>query len=139
MTDTPTDDSATSPVSRILPGPGDLRHYPAHNLVAWRPEGVLDDRCWTRLVNGSALLKEHRRHLRFVDLSRLTDIAMRTNHMFDLRKRAEAAGAQPMKSAIYSEISVLACPDVKFDGRNADRREGISIARKQRFSWKAGG
>ena len=28
---------------RIIPGPADLRHYPAHNLVAWQPQGVLDD------------------------------------------------------------------------------------------------
>ena len=38
------DDSKSSPTSRIMLGPPDLRHYPAHNLVAWQPQGVLDDR-----------------------------------------------------------------------------------------------
>ena len=31
------------PASRIVPGPADLRQSAAHNLVAWRPQGVMDD------------------------------------------------------------------------------------------------
>lgn len=42
---------------------------------------------------------------RFVDLSRLTSVAVRTSHVFDFaRKRAEQfAGTTPVKSAIFSE------------------------------------
>ena len=43
MPGNPTDDSEPLPASRIMPGPADLLHYPAHNLVAWQPQGVLDD------------------------------------------------------------------------------------------------
>ena len=43
MPDDPTDDSEPLPVSRIIPGPAHLRQYPAHDLVAWQPQGVLDD------------------------------------------------------------------------------------------------
>ena len=31
------------PVSRNLPGPPFLRHYPTHQLVTWQPQGILDD------------------------------------------------------------------------------------------------
>jgi hypothetical protein len=44
MPDNPTDDSGPLPASMIIPGPAHLRQYPAHDLVAWQPQGVLDDR-----------------------------------------------------------------------------------------------
>jgi hypothetical protein len=43
MPDSSTDNSKCLAAPRIIPGPADLRHYPAHNLVAWQPQGVLDD------------------------------------------------------------------------------------------------
>jgi len=43
MPDNPTDDSEPLLASRIIPGPAHLRQYPAHDLVAWQPQGVLDD------------------------------------------------------------------------------------------------
>ena len=43
MPGNPTNDSEPLPASRIMPGPADLRHYSPHNLVAWQPQGVLDD------------------------------------------------------------------------------------------------
>ena len=43
MPGNPTADSEPLPASRIIPGPTHLRQYPAHNLVAWQPQGVLDD------------------------------------------------------------------------------------------------
>ena len=39
-----TDDSEPLPASRIIPGPAHLRQYPAHDLIVWQPQGVLDDR-----------------------------------------------------------------------------------------------
>jgi hypothetical protein len=105
MTDTPTD-SQSSPVSRVLPGPGDLRHYPAHNLIAWRPEGVLDDPLLDQIGEWLCTIERTSPPFdRYVDLSRLKEVAVRSNHVFDFaRKRAEQLqGAQPMRSAIYSE------------------------------------
>ena len=106
MPGNPTDDSEPLPASRIMPGPADLLHYPAHNLVAWQPQGVLDDSLldeigvWLCNIEGaSAPLK------RFVDLSRLTMVAVRTSHVFEFaRKRAEQfAGVTAVKSALLSE------------------------------------
>jgi len=83
-----------------------LRQYPAHNLVAWQPQGVLDDQLLDEIgewlcdiEKASAPLK------RFVDFSRLTEVAVRTNHVFAFaRKRAEQfAGLTPVKSALFSE------------------------------------
>ena len=92
--------------SRTLPGPALLRHYPAHNLVVWRPEGTLDDELldeigkWLCQVENPADPFE-----RFVDFSRLTKVAVRTDHVFEFaRKRAEQfAAVRPVKSAFYAE------------------------------------
>jgi len=101
-----TDDSEPLPASSIVPGMAHLRQYPAHNLVAWQPQGVLDDQLLDEIgewlcdiEKASAPLK------RFVDFSRLTEVAVRTNHVFAFaRKRAEQfAGFTPVKSALFSE------------------------------------
>ena len=49
--------------------------------------------------------KRHREFKRFVDFSRLTEVAVRTNHLFEFaRKRAEQfAGITPVKSALFSK------------------------------------
>ena len=100
------DNSKTLRASTIIPGPAHLRHYPAHALVAWQPQGVLDDRLlddiaeWLcRIEKASAPFK------RFVDFSRLTRVAIRTSHVFKFaRKRAKQfAGVTPVKSALFSE------------------------------------
>jgi hypothetical protein len=99
-------DSEPLPVSRIVPWPAHLRQYPAHDLVAWQPQGVLDDHLLDEIgewlcdiEKASAPLK------RFVDFSRLTSVAVRTKHVFAFaRKRAEQyAGVTPVKSALFSE------------------------------------
>jgi hypothetical protein len=106
MPGNPTDDSKPLPASRIMPGPTHLRHYPAHNLVAWQPQGILDDQLldeigeWLcNIEKASAPFK------RFVDFSRLTSVAVRTRHVFEFaRKRAEQfAGVTPVKSALFSD------------------------------------
>jgi len=35
--------NASRAISRSVPGPDFLRHYPAHRLMAWQPRGTLDD------------------------------------------------------------------------------------------------
>ena len=100
------DDLEPLPASRITPGPPHLRHYPAYNLVAWQPQGVLDDLMldeigeWLCIIEMVSLPFE-----RFIDLSRLTEVAVRTSHVFRFaRKRAEQyAGVTPVKSALFSE------------------------------------
>ena len=106
MPDHSTEESEPLPASRILPGPAHLWQYPAHNLVAWQPQGVMDDQLLDEIgewlcdiEKASAPLK------RFVDFSRLASVAVRTNHVFAFaRKRAEQfAGITPVKSALFSE------------------------------------
>jgi hypothetical protein len=106
MPDNPTDDSEPLPVSRIIPGPAHLRQYPAHDLVAWQPQGVLDDSLLDEIAEWlCAIDKASPPFRRFVDLSRLTMVAVRTSHVFEFaRKRAEQfAGVTPVKSALFSE------------------------------------
>jgi len=106
MPDNPTDDSEPLPASRIIPGPTHLRQYPAHDLVAWQPQGVLDDRLLDEIGEWLCAIEETSPpSKRFVDLSRLTMVAVRTSHVFKFaRKRAEQfAGVTPVKSALFSE------------------------------------
>ena len=106
MPDNPADDSEPLPASRIIPGPAHLWQYPAHNLIAWQPQGVLDDRLLDEIGEWlCAIEKASPPEKRFVDFSRLTEVAVRTNHLFEFaRKRAEQfAGVTPVKSALFSE------------------------------------
>ena len=100
------DNSELSPASRILPGPAHLRTYPAHDLVAWQPQGVLDDRLLDELGEWLCDIEKVWPPLRrFVDFDRLTEVAVRTSHVFNFaRKRAEQfPGVTPVKSALFSE------------------------------------
>jgi hypothetical protein len=92
-----------------MPRPADLRRYAAHNLVAWQPQGVLDDQLLDEI--GEWLCQIEKVSVpfnRFVDFSRLTSVAVRTKHIFAFaRKRAEQyAGGPPVKSALFSEYWV---------------------------------
>ena len=105
MPDDPTGDSRSA-ASRALPGPPHLRHYPAHDLVAWRPHGVLDDELLDAIGEWLSQIENPSEPFdRFIDFSRLVRVAVRTNHVFEFaRKRAEQfTAARPVKSALFSE------------------------------------
>ena len=100
------EDSEPLPVSRVIRGPAHLRHYPAHDLLAWQPQGVLDDRLLDEIWGWLIAIEESSPPLRrFVDFSQLTQVAVRTSHVFEFaRKRAaQSAGFTPVKSALFSE------------------------------------
>ena len=106
MPGNPTDDSEPLPTSRIIPGPTHLRQYPAHNLVAWQPQGVLDDQLLDEIGEWLCHIEKVLVPFnRFVDFSRLTSVAVRTRHVFEFaRKRVEQfAGVTPVKSALFSD------------------------------------
>ena len=106
MPDNPIDDSEASPASTIIPEPAHLWQYRAHDLIAWQPQGVLDDRLLDDIGEWLCAIEETSPpSKRFVDLSRLTMVAVRTSHVFNFaRKRAEQfAGDTPVKSALFSE------------------------------------
>jgi len=106
MPNNPIDDSEALPVSTVFPEPAHLWQYPAHDLIAWQPQGVLDDRLLDEIGEWLCAIEETSPpSKRFIDLSRLTMVAVRTSHVFKFaRKRAEQfAGDRPVKSALFSE------------------------------------
>ena len=106
MPDNPTDDSEALPASTIIPQPAHLWQYPTHDLIAWQPQGVMDDRLLDGIGEWLCAIEETSPpSKRFVDLSRLTMVAVRTSHVFKFaRKRAEQfGGITPVKSALFSE------------------------------------
>ena len=106
MPDNPADDSKPLPASTIVPGPAHLWQYPAHSLIIWQPQGVLDDRLLDEIGEWICTIeKASPPEKRFVDFSRLMEVAVRTNHLFEFaRKRAEQfAGMTPVKSALFSK------------------------------------
>ena len=106
MPNDPTDDSEASGPSTVIPEPAHLWQYRAHDLIAWQPQGVLDDRLLDDIGEWLCGIEETSSpSKRFVDLSRLTMVAVRTSHVFKFaRKRAERfAGVTPVKSALFSE------------------------------------
>ena len=93
-------------VSKNLPGPPFLRHYPAQQLVAWQPQGTLDDDMLDQIAEWLVIVeKVSLPFKRFVDLSQLTTVAVRTRHVFEFaRKRAEEfAGVAPVRAALFCD------------------------------------
>src|SRR5262245_64850892 len=78
---------ASGAISRNLPGPPFLRHYPAHELVAWRPQGTLDDLMLDEIAQWLLVFEEVARPFkRFVGFSRLAAVAGRTRHVFEVAR-----------------------------------------------------
>jgi hypothetical protein len=97
---------ASAPKSKRLPGPPFLRHYAELQLIAWRPEGVLDDGMLDQITEWLLdIERETPQFKRFIDLSRLTAIAVRTSHIFEIaRRRAEEfAGPDAVQTALFCD------------------------------------
>ena len=106
MPDNPTDDLERLLASGIIPGPAGVREYPAHNLLAWQPQGILGDQLLDDIGEWICHIEKASTPFnRFVDLSRLTGVAVRTRHVFKFaRHRAEHyAGVGSVKSALFSD------------------------------------
>ena len=107
--DSPADSAnpkAVGTISKNLPGPPFLRHYPAYKLVTWQPQGTLDDVMLDEIAEWLlAFEKVAHPFKRFVDLSRLTTVAIRTRHVFEFaRKRTEQfEGVAPVRTALFSD------------------------------------
>src|SRR5438874_10623287 len=96
------DDTASRAISKSLPGPDFLRYYPAHRLMAWQPQGTLDDLMLDQIAEWLVdIEKGFLPFKRFVDLSQLTTVAVRTRHVFEVaRRRAEQfTGVEPVRTA----------------------------------------
>ena len=101
-----TGSKASRAISQSVPGPFYLRYYPDHRLMAWQPQGTLDDLMLDQIAEWLVHIeKAFLPFKRFVDLSQLTTVAVRTRHVFEVaRRRAEQfTGVEPVRTALFSE------------------------------------
>ncbi len=102
----PGDPKESNPVSRHLPGPPFLRHYPAHKLIAWQPRGTFDDALLDQMAEWLVSVeKAFIPFKRYIDLSQLEAVAITTHHLLEFaRKRAEQfPGTVPVRTALFCE------------------------------------
>jgi hypothetical protein len=101
-----TGSKASLAISQSVPGPFFLRHYPDHRLMAWQPQGTLDDLMLDQIAEWLVHIeKAFLPFKRFVDFSQLTTVAVRTGHVFKVaRRRAEQfRGVEHVRTALFSE------------------------------------
>jgi hypothetical protein len=101
-----TDSKAPRAISQSVPGPFFLRYYPEHRLMAWQPQGTLDDLMLDQIAEWLVHIeKAFGPFKRFIDFNRLTTVAVRTGHVFKVaRRRAEQfRGVEPVRTALFSE------------------------------------
>jgi hypothetical protein len=91
-----------------MPGAPFLRYYAKHQLVAWQPQGVLDDRMLDEIAEWLIPTEKALHFNRFVDLSQLTEVEISARHVFDYaqRRAKEFAGVEPVRSALFCEYWV---------------------------------
>jgi hypothetical protein len=104
--DDSTGSKASRAISHSVPGPFFLRYYPAHRLMAWQPQGALDDLMLDQIAEWLVHIeKAFLPFKRFVDFSQLTTVTVRSRHVFEVaRRRAEQfTGVEPVQTALFSE------------------------------------
>ena len=100
------DSNASGAISKSLPGPDFLRYYPAHRLMAWQPQGTLDDLMLDQIADWLVGIEKASLSLkRFVDLSKLTAVAVRSRHVFEFaqKRAARFTGVEPVRTALFSD------------------------------------
>jgi len=106
--DDSTDSKASRAISKPLPGVDFLRYYPDHRLIAWQPQGTLDDLMLNDIADWLVDIEKEslpfRYFKRFVDFTQLTIVAVRTDHVFEFaRKRAQQlTGGEPVRTALFA-------------------------------------
>ena len=104
--DDSTGSKASRTISKSLPGPDFLRYYPAHRLIAWQPQGTLDDLMLNQIADWLVdIEKVFPPFKRFIDFSQLTTVAVRPGHVFKVaRRRAQQfTGVEPVRTALFSD------------------------------------
>jgi hypothetical protein len=106
LPDDSTGSQAVHAISNILPGKDCLRYYPAHRLMAWQPQGTLDDRMLDQIAEWLVdIEQEYLPFKRFVDLSHLPALAVRTRHVFEFARNREKqfTGVESVRTALFSD------------------------------------
>jgi hypothetical protein len=131
-----TDSKASRTISKSLPGPDFSRYYPAHRLMAWQPQGTLDDLMLNEIADWLVdIEKVFPPFKRFIDFSQLTTVAVRPGHVFKVaRRRAQQfTGVEPVRTALFSDDLVTLAIARLYEslmGGNADRGAGIFRSRQ---------
>ena len=82
-----------------------MRYYPVHRLIAWQKQGTLDDLILDQIANWLVdIEKVFPPFKRFIDFSQLTNVAVRSSHVFKVaRRRAQQfTGVEPVRTALFS-------------------------------------
>jgi hypothetical protein len=105
----PPDDStgskASLAISKSLPSPDFMRYYPAHRLMTWQPQGTLEDLMLDQIADWLVDIERvFPPFKRFIDFSQLTNVAVRTSHVFKVaRRRAQQfTGIETVRTALFS-------------------------------------
>ena len=104
-----TGSKASRAISKPLPGPDFLRYHPDHRLIAWQPQGTLDDLMLNEIADWLVDIEKpslpFKQSKRFIDFSRLTAVAVRPGHVFKVaRRRAQQfTGVEPVRTALFSD------------------------------------
>ncbi len=97
--------STPPPISRHLVGPPGLRHYDDYSLVTWQPKGALDDLMLDQIAEWiTDIERVFLSFNRYIDLSQITSVAIRTRHVFEFaQKRAGQFAGRPVRSSLFCE------------------------------------
>jgi hypothetical protein len=101
-----TDSKASRAISKTLPGPDFLRYYPGHRLMAWQPQGTLDDLMLDQIAEWLVdIEKVFPPFKRFIDFSQLTTVAVHAPHVFKVacRRAQQFTGVEPVRTALFSD------------------------------------
>lgn len=97
---------ASRAISQSVPGPFFLRYYPEHRLMAWQPQGTLDDLMLNEIADWLVdIEKVFPPFKRFIDFSQLTNVAVRSSHVFKVahRRAQQFTGVEPVRTALFSD------------------------------------
>jgi hypothetical protein len=96
---------SSAPISKHIVGPPGLRHYGDYNLVAWQPQGVLDDVMLDQIAEWlTEIEKVFLWFNRFIDLSQIISVAIGTHHVFEFaQKRAAQFVGHPVRAGLFCE------------------------------------
>lgn len=95
------------PLNVFLKSFPDACYHAEERLLTWHPRGTLDDTLADQLtmVLDAAELNQTVPFHRCTDLSLLTDINLRTGHVFEIAERRREA-VQPVRSAFFANTAI---------------------------------
>ena len=97
---------ASRAISQSVRGPFFLRYYPDYRLMAWQPQGTLDDLMLNQIAEWLVHIeKAFLPFKRFIDFSQLTTVTVRTDHVLKVAgtRAKQFRGVEPVRTALFCE------------------------------------